>query len=60
MTAKPYKRRFLDSVVRLSAKALLDWNPQPTETEIRTAISANLCRCACYQQIVQAIERTAR
>jgi xanthine dehydrogenase iron-sulfur cluster and FAD-binding subunit A len=43
----------------LSAKALLDWNPRPTETEIRTAISGNLCRCTGYQQIVQAIEKAA-
>jgi xanthine dehydrogenase iron-sulfur cluster and FAD-binding subunit A len=43
----------------LSAKALLDWNPRPTETEIRTAISGNLCRCTGYQQIVQAIESAA-
>jgi xanthine dehydrogenase iron-sulfur cluster and FAD-binding subunit A len=43
----------------LSAKALLDWNPKPTETEIRTAISGNLCRCSGYQQIVEAIEKAA-
>ena len=43
----------------LSAKALLDWNPRPTETEIRTAISGNLCRCTGYQQIVEAITRCA-
>jgi carbon-monoxide dehydrogenase small subunit len=40
----------------LSAKALLDSNPRPTETEIRTAISGNLCRCTGYQKIVEAIE----
>ncbi len=39
----------------VSAKALLDWNPRPSETEIRTAISGNLCRCTGYQQIVDAI-----
>jgi xanthine dehydrogenase iron-sulfur cluster and FAD-binding subunit A len=39
----------------LSAKALLDRTPKPTETEIRTAISGNLCRCTGYQQIVQSI-----
>jgi xanthine dehydrogenase iron-sulfur cluster and FAD-binding subunit A len=44
----------------LSAKALLDWNPLPTEMEIRTAISGNLCRCTGYQQIVQAIAKAAR
>jgi xanthine dehydrogenase iron-sulfur cluster and FAD-binding subunit A len=43
----------------LSAKALLDWNPRPTETEIRTAISGNLCRCTGYQQIVEAIGKAA-
>jgi len=41
----------------LSAKALLDWNPRPTVTEIRSAISGNLCRCTGYQQIVQAIAK---
>ncbi|MDD3472597.1 MAG: (2Fe-2S)-binding protein [Syntrophaceae bacterium] len=40
----------------LSAKALLDRNPKPTEMEIRTAISGNLCRCTGYQKIVEAIE----
>ena len=43
----------------LSAKALLEWNPRPTETEIRTAISGNLCRCTGYQQIVEAIGKAA-
>ncbi len=39
----------------LSAKALLDDNPQPTEEEIRDAISGNLCRCTGYNKIVEAI-----
>ena len=43
----------------LSAKALLDWNPRPTETQIRTAISGNLCRCTGYQQIIDAIEKAS-
>jgi xanthine dehydrogenase iron-sulfur cluster and FAD-binding subunit A len=51
---------FCTSGMLLSAKALLDWNPRPTETEIRTAISGNLCRCTGYQQIVQAIAKAAR
>jgi aerobic carbon-monoxide dehydrogenase small subunit len=42
----------------LSAKALLDANPHPDETEIRTAISGNLCRCTGYVQIVDAIKNT--
>ncbi len=40
----------------LSAKALLDENPSPTEEEIRNSISGNLCRCTGYAQIVQAIK----
>jgi carbon-monoxide dehydrogenase small subunit len=39
----------------LSAKALLDRNPQPTEEEVREAISGNLCRCTGYVKIVEAI-----
>ena len=39
----------------LSAKSLLDKNPAPDESEIRTAISGNLCRCTGYQKIVEAI-----
>ena len=39
----------------LSAKALLSSNPNPTDTEIRTAISGNLCRCTGYIKIVDAI-----
>jgi aerobic carbon-monoxide dehydrogenase small subunit len=39
----------------LSAKALLDENPNPTEDEIRWALSGNLCRCTGYQNIVKAV-----
>ena len=39
----------------LSAKALLDENPHPTEDEIRTGLSGNLCRCTGYTQIVKAV-----
>ena len=39
----------------LSAKALLDANPAPTEAEIRHAIAGNLCRCTGYGKIVDAI-----
>lgn len=44
----------------LSAKALLDKNPRPTEEEIRGAISGNLCRCTGYQKIVEAIKLASR
>jgi aerobic carbon-monoxide dehydrogenase small subunit len=39
----------------LSAKAFLDQNPSPSEDQVRTAISGNLCRCTGYQKIVEAI-----
>ena len=39
----------------MSAKALLDHNPNPTEDEVRLAISGNLCRCTGYAKIVKAI-----
>jgi carbon-monoxide dehydrogenase small subunit len=40
----------------MSAKDLLDHDPHPTEEDIRTAISGNLCRCSGYQQIVDAVQ----
>jgi len=43
----------------LMAKALLDNNQNPTEEEVRVAISGNICRCTGYQQIVEAIMATA-
>ncbi|MEQ6901923.1 (2Fe-2S)-binding protein [Nocardioides sp. YIM 152588] len=39
----------------LAARALLDENPDPTEDEIRFALSGNLCRCTGYQNIVKAV-----
>jgi len=44
----------------LSAKALLDENPSPTEHEIRLGISGNLCRCTGYVKIVEAVQDAAR
>jgi carbon-monoxide dehydrogenase small subunit len=44
----------------LTAKALLEANPDPSEDEIREAIGGNLCRCTGYHFIVQAIEAAAR
>ena len=39
----------------MAAKALLEKNPEPTETEVRYAIAGNLCRCTGYYKIVRAI-----
>jgi carbon-monoxide dehydrogenase small subunit len=44
----------------LSAKALLDENPHPTQEEIKRGISGNVCRCTGYYQIVEAIELAAQ
>jgi len=44
----------------MSAKALLDSNPNPSEEEIRNALQGNLCRCTGYVQIVEAVKRVAR
>ncbi|MDP2209889.1 MAG: (2Fe-2S)-binding protein [Bacteroidota bacterium] len=44
----------------MSAKQLVEENPQPTEEEIRTAISGNLCRCTGYVQIVDAISEVQK
>jgi carbon-monoxide dehydrogenase small subunit len=44
----------------MSAKALLDNNPNPTREEIKTAIEGNLCRCTGYEQIIEAIESAAK
>jgi aerobic carbon-monoxide dehydrogenase small subunit len=44
----------------ISATALLKRNPNPTDTEIRTAIVGNLCRCTGYVRIVDAIKMAAK
>jgi carbon-monoxide dehydrogenase small subunit len=43
----------------LTAKSLLDANPDPSERQIREAIAGNLCRCTGYQKIVEAISAAA-
>ncbi len=40
----------------MSAKALLDKNPHPTEEEIKTALEGNLCRCTGYIPIIDAVK----
>ena len=44
----------------VTAKALLDANPNPTRDEIREALSGCLCRCTGYQQIFEAVEAAMR
>lgn len=68
-TLHPLQRTFLEnngvqcgyctSGMIMSAKALLDHIPNPTEEEIRTSIAGNFCRCTGYVQIVEAIEMAA-
>jgi aerobic carbon-monoxide dehydrogenase small subunit len=43
----------------MSAKYLLDSNPNPSEAEIRKAIQGNICRCTGYVNIVEAIQKAA-
>jgi len=43
----------------MSAKSLLDENPDPAEEEIREGISGNLCRCTGYYKIIKAIEKAS-
>ena len=62
----PLQRQFIDkwafqcgyctAGMILSAKALLERNPHPTEQEIREAIGGNLCRCTGYVKIIEAIQ----
>jgi nicotinate dehydrogenase subunit A len=44
----------------MSAKALLDRNPGPSELEIKRALDGHLCRCASHNRIVRAVQRAAR
>lgn len=46
--------------VILSAKALLDENPEPTVAEIREALAGHLCRCTGYAKMIEAVRVAAR
>jgi nicotinate dehydrogenase subunit A len=69
-TLHPLQKAFIDEQAMqcgycingmiMSAKALLDRNPEASEAEIRTALGGNLCRCGSHNRIVRAIERAAR
>ena len=43
----------------LTAKALLDECPHPTEQQVRDYLAGNFCRCGCYQEIMQAVKNVA-
>jgi aerobic carbon-monoxide dehydrogenase small subunit len=43
----------------MTCRALLDRNPDPSETEIRTAISGQICRCTGYENIVRSVKAAA-
>ncbi|HEV8596326.1 MAG TPA: (2Fe-2S)-binding protein [Candidatus Dormibacteraeota bacterium] len=45
--------------ILLSARSLLEENPQPTRDEIREALAGNLCRCTGYTKILEAVELAA-
>ena len=65
----PLQRKFLEMAalqcgictpgVLISARALLEKNPNPTETEVRFGLAGNLCRCTGYDKIVRAVLETA-
>jgi len=69
-TLHPLQQAFLDHAALqcgvctpgflLSAKALLDEKPNPTETEVRYWLAGNLCRCTGYDKIVRAVLDVAR
>lgn len=44
----------------MTAKALLDRNPNPSEAEVRNELSGNLCRCGTHIEILRAVLRAAR
>jgi nicotinate dehydrogenase subunit A len=44
----------------LQAKALLDRNPSPSDSEVRAALDGNLCRCGSHNRIVRAVLRASK
>jgi nicotinate dehydrogenase subunit A len=51
---------FCASGMIMQAQALLDRNPQPTESDVRGALNGNLCRCGAHNRIVRAVLRAAK
>jgi aerobic carbon-monoxide dehydrogenase small subunit len=70
MTLHPLQQKFLEDAslqcgictpgFLISAKALLDRNPNPSEAEVRYALAGNLCRCTGYDKIVHAVLDAAK
>ena len=68
-TLHPLQNRFLEDAalqcgictpgVLVAAKALLEKNPEPSETEVRYWLAGNLCRCTGYDKIVRSVLATA-
>ena len=46
--------------ILMTMKAFLDETPQPNDTQIREALSGNLCRCTGYQSIIEAMQMAAK
>jgi nicotinate dehydrogenase subunit A len=51
---------YCTSGILVSAKALLDRNPLPAPSEIRSALKDHLCRCGAHNRVVRAVQRAAR
>lgn len=68
-TLHPLQRVFLEEAalqcgictpgILVAAKALLDKNPDPTDTEVRYWLAGNLCRCTGYDKIIKAVQTAA-
>ncbi len=60
LEADGFQCGFCTPGILIATKALLDRKPNPTEAEIRTWLSGNLCRCTGYDKIVRAVQAAAR
>jgi aerobic carbon-monoxide dehydrogenase small subunit len=68
-TLHPLQQHFIDGAalqcgvctpgILVAAKALLEKNPNPTDTEIRYWLAGNLCRCTGYDKIIKAVQSAA-
>jgi nicotinate dehydrogenase subunit A len=66
----PLQRAFIDeqacqcgycgSGLIMSAKALLDRNPRPSESDIKAALNRHLCRCGSHNRVVRAVQQAAK